>query len=167
MEWFAYAVPALGDTIGVVYLNGAEVLRSNVGGGVPLRPMLAPAAALPADETSFYFSTNISPALLRAGTNVLAVEIHQNTVNSAADLSFALELRGVEFDPGLILARLGEDLVLAWPAPSASYILESIPAFTAHSAWTPVNLPVVVASGQNQVTLPPAGEAQLFRLRRP
>ncbi len=163
----ALLVRLLRDDGGVVYLNGAEVLRSNVGGGAPLYPMLAPTAALPADETSFYYSTNISPALLHAGPNVLAVEIHQNTVNSTADLSFALELRGVEFDPGLILARLGEDLMLAWPAPSAGYILESTPALTAHSTWTPVSLPVVVTNRQNQVTLPPSGEAQLFRLRKP
>jgi hypothetical protein len=163
----ALLVRLLRDDGGVVYLNGAEVLRSNVGGGAPLHPMLAPAAALPADETSFYYSTNIAPTLLRVGANVLAVEIHQNTVNSAADLSFALELRGVEFDPRLALACLGEDLALAWPAPSAGYILESTPALTANSTWTPVNLPVVVTNGQNQVTLPPSGEAQLFRLRKP
>ncbi len=98
---------------------------------------------------------------------MVAVEIHQNTVNSAADLSFALELRAVEFDPWLTLARLGEDLALVWPTPSAGYILESTPAFTASPTWTPVNLPVVVTNGQNQVTLPPSSEAQFFRLRKP
>ena len=163
----ALLVRLLRDDGGVVYLNDVEVFRSNMGGGAPLYPMLAPAAARPTDETSFYYSTNISPALLRPGANVVAVEIHQNTVNSAADLSFALELRAVEFDPWLVLAHQGGDLALAWPAPSAGYILESTPAFTANSTWTPVNLPVVVTNGQNHVTLTPAGEAQFFRLRKP
>lgn len=157
----------LRDDGGVVYLNGQEVFRSNIGGGVPLCQMLAPAAALPADETSFYYPSNILPLLLRAGTNVLAVAIHQNTVNSTSDLSFALELRGVEFDPWLALAHAGDNLALTWPSPSAGYILESAPAFIANPSWTPVNLPSVVTNGHNLVILPPSGEAQFFRLRKP
>ena len=160
-------VRLLRDDGGVVYLNGLEVFRSNVGGGAPIYQMLAPAAALPADETSFYYSTNIPPALLRAGTNVLAVEIHQNTVNSAADLSFALELRAVEFDPRLVLARAGANLALAWPTPSAGYSLESTPALAANSSWTPVNLPSIVTNGHNWVVLPSSSDPQFFRLRKP
>jgi hypothetical protein len=129
--------------------------------------MLAPAAALPADETTFYYSTNLSSALLRAGANVLAVEIHQNTVNSSADLSFALELRGVEFDPRLTLRRLGENLALSWPTPSAGYVLEAASALTVAPAWAAVNLPVVVTNGQNQLTLPPSDAVQFFRLHKP
>jgi hypothetical protein len=67
----------------------------------------------------------------------------------------------------ILLARLGEDLVLAWPEPSAGYILESTPPSTANSTRMPVILPAVGTNGQNQVTLPPSGEAQLFRLRKP
>ena len=160
-------VRLLRDDGGVVYLNGTEVFRSNVGGGAPLYQMLAPSAALPADEASFYYATNIPAALLRAGTNVLAVEIHQNTVNSAADLSFALELRGVESDPCLVLARAGESVALTWPAPADGYILESTPALAANSTWTPVNLPVVVTNGYHLLLLPPSGQAQFFRLRKP
>ena len=89
----------LRDDGAVVYLNGTEVFRSNVGGGAPIWPMLAPLDALPADETSTYYSTNIPAALLLPGANVLAVEVHQNFVGSLADLSFALELRGVESLP--------------------------------------------------------------------
>ena len=163
----ALLVRLLRDDGGVVYLNGREVLRSNLGGGAPLHPMLAPAAALPADETSFYYSTNLSPALLRAGSNVLAVEIHQNAVTSGADLSFALELRGVEFDPRLTLQHLGENLALSWPTPSAGYVLEAAPALVAAPAWAAVNLPVIVTNGRNQVLLPPADAAQFFRLRKP
>jgi len=157
----------LRDDGGVVYLNGTEVFRSNVGGGAPLYQMLAPAAALPADETSFYYSTNPGPALLSPGTNVLAVEIHQNAVGSTADLSFALELRAVEYNPLLSVARTGTDLTLTWPTPAIGYVLESTPAPVTKATWTTVNLPVVVTNGHNQVTLPPADQAQFFRLRKP
>ena len=160
-------VRLLRDDGGVVYLNGTEVFRSNVGGGAPVYQMLAPAAALPADETSFYYATNIPAALLRAGTNVLAVEIHQNTVDGNADLSFALELRGVEFDPWLAIAHSGDNLALTWPTPSAGYILESTPALITSPSWTPINLPPVVTNSHNLVVLPPSGEAQFFRLRKP
>ncbi len=157
----------LRDDGGVVYLNGQEVFRSNVGGGAPLYQMLAPAAANGADETSFYYWTDLAPTLLQPGTNVVAVEIHQNTVTSTADLSFALELRAVEFDPFLTLSRAGEDLALAWPAPAAGYILESNSALAGTSSWTPVLLPSVVTNGYNWVVLAPSGDGRFFRLRKP
>jgi len=51
-----------------------------------------------------------------AGTNVLAVEVHQNSPESS-DLSFDLEL--VAFPPGafpvLGVARTNELLALSWP----------------------------------------------------
>jgi hypothetical protein len=160
-------VRLLRDDGGAVYLNGTEVFRSNLGGGAPIYRMLAPAAALPADETSFYYSTNLSPSLLRAGPNVIAVEIHQNTVNNTADLSFALELRAVEFDPRLSVARAGANLALTWPAPSAGYLLESTPALAANSSWTLVNPPPVLTNGHNLILLPASIDPQFFRLRKP
>src|SRR5207249_3106285 len=44
------------------------------------------------------YPTNVSPGLLVEGTNVLAVEIHQNT-GTSSDISFDLELVGVPSIP--------------------------------------------------------------------
>ena len=78
------------DDGAVIYLNGVEVFRSNMPGGVVGYTTLASSAEDTAIENNFH--TNALPALLLVpGTNVLAVEIHQNSVSSS-DLSFELEL---------------------------------------------------------------------------
>jgi hypothetical protein len=85
-------VQLLRDDGAVVYLNGTEVFRSNMPVGPITFTNVALAAVSGADETTF-FSSGVSPALLREGSNVLAVEIHQN-VGTSTDLSFDLQLTG-------------------------------------------------------------------------
>ena len=66
----------------------------------------------------------------------MAVEIHQRSANSS-DLSFALELRGVEHDPRLTIAPVAGETWLTWPFPSASYGLQSTTNLSA-GVWLPV-----------------------------
>jgi phosphodiesterase/alkaline phosphatase D-like protein len=84
----------LRDDGAVVYLNGTEVFRSNMPAGALTSTTWA-STALGAPHESAYVSTTVSPATLVAGTNVLAVEVHQANATSS-DLSFALELIGTE-----------------------------------------------------------------------
>ena len=78
------------DDGAVVYLNGVEVFRSNMPSGVVSYTTLASGAEDTAIENNFH--TNALPAsLLVAGTNVIAVEIHQSAANSS-DTSLELEL---------------------------------------------------------------------------
>ena len=86
-------VRLLRDDGGVVYLNATEVFRSNMPTGAIANATLASASALGVDETTNFYTGVINPALLRGGTNVVAVEIHQNALNSS-DLSFDLALLG-------------------------------------------------------------------------
>jgi len=74
----------------VIYLNGVEIVRSNMPGGSIAYNTLATSAIGGADETSWH-QTAVNPALLRVGTNVIAVELHQSAINSS-DISFDLEL---------------------------------------------------------------------------
>jgi hypothetical protein len=84
------ALRTLRDDGAVVYLNGTEVWRSNMpAGAIGYQTLAAVAVGLP-QETTFY-GASVDPALLVAGTNVLAVEIHQVTPASS-DISFDLEL---------------------------------------------------------------------------
>jgi hypothetical protein len=83
-------VRLLRDDGAVVYLNGTEVIRENMPGGAIGFRTLAVNGITGADESTFY-PFSISPTLLIAGNNVLAVEIHQNT-NNSSDISFELEL---------------------------------------------------------------------------
>jgi hypothetical protein len=66
----------LRDDGAVVYLNGTEVFRTNMPTGTIAYTTLANVTVGGADELAFV-SASISPSLLVAGTNVLAVEIRQ------------------------------------------------------------------------------------------
>jgi hypothetical protein len=83
----------LRDDGAIVYLNGAEVFRSNMPTGAVNYLTRASVSVGGADETNLY-AAPISPLLLRDGTNLVAVELHQAASNSS-DLSFDLELTGV------------------------------------------------------------------------
>lgn len=80
------------DDGAVVYLNGIEVLRSNMpAGAISFATPAAGDAVGPAEAA--FFAAAVDPALLVAGSNLLAVEVHQVDPTSA-DLSFDLELLG-------------------------------------------------------------------------
>jgi len=163
----ALTVRLLRDDGGIVYLNGTEVFRSNMGGGTPVWATQAPVTALPTDETTQYYFTNISPVLLRAGTNTLAVEIHQNGTNSS-DLSFALELRAAEHDPALRVEGPGANqLGLSWPYPSSGFVLQSALSLQTPASWSNVNQSIVVTNARNEVILPFTSGPHFFRLRKP
>ncbi len=74
------------DDGAVVYLNGVEVFRN----GMPAGTINYNTLATSNGENSTG-STNLSPARLVQGVNLLAVEVHQNAADSS-DISFDLEL---------------------------------------------------------------------------
>jgi len=82
----------LRDDGAVVYLNGQEVFRSNMPGGVILYSTLASSGVADAAENVFY-ATNIAPSLLVNGTNTFAIEVHQVSPQSS-DVSFDFRLFG-------------------------------------------------------------------------
>jgi hypothetical protein len=82
----------LRDDGAVVYLNGSEVFRTNMPTGTIGHTTLATTAVAGADEAAFV-SAALSPSLLVAGANVIAVEVHQSDLTSS-DVSFDLELSG-------------------------------------------------------------------------
>jgi len=100
----------LRDDGAVVYLNGAEVARSNMPGGAVNYLTLASSAVSGADENAFY-TFALDPAALATGENVLAVEIHQSGPTSS-DISFELEL--LAGDGGPVINR-GPYLQLSTP----------------------------------------------------
>jgi hypothetical protein len=78
------------DDGAVVYLNGAEVFRSNMPSGT----VTAATFAFGAQDENADDVGSVSASLLKAGVNVIAVEVHQSD-GSSSDLSFDLELVGV------------------------------------------------------------------------
>jgi hypothetical protein len=79
----------LRDDGAVVYLNGAEVLRTNMPGGTIGFTTFATTAA--SNDGKPYVEFSIDPSLLVAGNNTLAVEIHQVS-RTSSDISFDVEL---------------------------------------------------------------------------
>ncbi len=77
------------DDGAVAYLNGAEVYRSNMPAGAIGFSTLAVASA---SETTFYTVT-LPGSAIRQGSNVLAIEVHQNQ-RASSDISMVAELIG-------------------------------------------------------------------------
>jgi len=84
----------LRDDGAVVYLNGSEVYRNNMPAGAISYTTLASAGVSGTDESTYYPSA-VNPGYLVPGTNVVAVEMHQNSGGSS-DISFDFELTGVQ-----------------------------------------------------------------------
>jgi hypothetical protein len=79
------------DDGAVVYLNGVEAARFNMPSGPVTYDTLALNAA---DDGANFWPATVPISLLREGTNVMAVEIHQASATST-DISFEMNLLGV------------------------------------------------------------------------
>ncbi len=102
----------LRDDGAVVYLNGVELFRSNMPPGEPTYDTFASSVvASPAQNTYFTYNVPLGH-LLEAGSNVLAVEIHQvNSTSSDIYFDLSLDSRGDAVSVGLPLAR--SDVIVA------------------------------------------------------
>lgn len=78
------------DDGAVVYLNGEEVVRQNLPSG-EITPQTLAGTAIGGAAESQFTSHSIPTTALVAGTNVIAVEVHQVAANSS-DISFDLSL---------------------------------------------------------------------------
>ncbi|MEJ2052722.1 MAG: CotH kinase family protein [Calditrichaceae bacterium] len=100
------------DDGAVVYLNGNEVVRSNMPAGDIMYSTLAASGVSGADEST-YFEYNINKSDLLSGTNVLAVEIHQSS-GSSSDVSFNLSLYAALTDTTTIENIIGADETITY-----------------------------------------------------
>ena len=102
-------------------------------------------------------TTNLPPSVLQAGTNVIAVEIHQQALTSS-DLSFDLELiaNPAPPPPRLESSLLNGELVLYWSDPT--FTLEHNDNLAAPS-WTSLAAP-------SPIPIIPTIARQFFRLRK-
>ena len=128
------------DDGAAVYLNGREIYRSNLQPGPLSWNSLAPVATDGANETAVFDATLPTTGLL-AGTNILAVEVHQNSVGSS-DLGFNLALVGLDD------TNAATGIYITSPAAGAHYnspATVSLSAFAA--APSPVTLVEYFANG--------------------
>lgn len=143
----------------VAYLNGVEIFRMNM----PTNPIFyvtVPTTAIGGTNESHYFPTNINNALLRDGTNVLALELHQT--QGTSDAGFDLELIGSVSPPApppaLTIERLLSPMLavrLHWPG--SGFILQH--AAQVNGPYT--NLPTAISPH----SVAPADRSQFYRLK--
>lgn len=93
----ALILRVLRDDGAVVYLNGTEVFRSNMPTGSISYLTLATLVGGNAPEENKFYVTSLQPGVLRSGTNLIAVEVHQGRVTST-DVSFDLALGVTELN---------------------------------------------------------------------
>lgn len=82
-------VRVMRDDGAATYLNGVQITRGNLAAGATYLTRARSNYGPPAETK--YYTANVNPALLVAGENVLAAEVHQYSGGSV-DLSFDLEL---------------------------------------------------------------------------
>ena len=95
--WSQLRLRLVRDDGAVVWLNGREIWRTNMPDGPVTATTDAVAAVGGADESRWFETLVRNPGFV-AGTNVLAVQIHQKGTTSS-DLSFDLEARGTNPEP--------------------------------------------------------------------
>ena len=119
------------DDGALIHINSNEVVRIGVPAGSIANTTLANAG--PPDEAAFE-TYNIGVSNLVAGINIIAVEIHQVTLNSS-DISFDLQLLAQGNVPLSILSSVydanNEQLILTWnSAPGAVYAIDNVQDIT-------------------------------------
>ncbi len=145
-------VSLLRDDGGQVYLNGTLVFTS---------PANFPSTTATPDDGSIYHRTNVAPASLVAGPNIVAVHVAQNNTTSS-DTSFDLMLwgqTGTISVPSPHIVNNGTQIVITW---TGSAVLQQAVAVTGPFVDVPGN----PGSGYT-IPLPAPGNAQFYRLRAP
>lgn len=160
----------LRDDGAVVYLNGGEVFRSNMPEGSIGYSTLALSAVSGSGEQTYY-ETIVPVAGLLPGMNLVAVEVHQNSVSSS-DLAFDLALEGLGFQ-GLPVRALapppeirGGQLQFLWPAQMHGWQLYSSPALGPQADWQPVMNVILQTNGFYLFRTAPTGDTRYFRLEQ-
>lgn len=88
----SFTINLVRDDGAVVYINGTEVIRDNMPTGTVTHSTLA-SSAISSTGESTPVSYTLSPCAFVEGTNTIAVEIHQDALNSS-DISFKLQMTG-------------------------------------------------------------------------
>ncbi len=145
----------LRDDAGVVYLNGKEVFRSL---NLPAAPAVIDFTTTATATGENTVDTAVLPATdLRAGENLVAVEIHQESISSS-DVSFDFELIAApQVTLQLRVAKFGTDHVLYWDDANAH--LEVAPAVGPNASWSRIETP-------SPYTIPTDGNAGFYRLAK-
>jgi hypothetical protein len=135
------------DDGAIVYLNGQELFRANMPAGTVTYSTLAPDTL-----ENEWFTNTIPTSALVAGTNLIAVEVHQQALDSS-DLTFDFEL--LQMLPLKINAVPFADHLLLYGTGDS--ILEEASAI--HGPWTEIQ------PGTRTLEVTPNQSKNFYRLR--
>ncbi len=156
------------DDGGVVYLNGKEVFRSNLPTGTLNYLTRASTKVSGADETTF-FETDLASANFLKGTNVLAVEIHQDSPTST-DTAFNLRLNALlapsQNPPTLVTAQTVDGLRVSWPVSFVGWRIEAASGVGPGGVWQTLDATIGSEGGRFFVDVPAEDAVRFLRLAR-
>ncbi len=110
-------ISLLRDDGAVVYINGVEVVRSNMPDG-PIHYNTRAASTVAGTDEDIFFEYNVPSSYLQAGLNVIAVEVHQRRPTSS-DVSFDLKLEFAPLEyfkklPYLLYTGKNDEMLIIW-----------------------------------------------------
>jgi len=130
------------DDAAVFYLNGTEILRLNLPTGpISYATRASSCTEGPCQTTAL---NNIG-SLLRSGTNVLAVELHNCTeadpvqTDATFDAELTVSFRNPPIVPDMNIARQGSNIILTWTGQTNIWRIEQ--ATSLAGPWSPVTTP--------------------------
>ena len=157
------------DDGAVVYFNNVEVWRDNMPAGAVAFGTLASAPLSGSSQTQFITSA-ISPSVLVSGTNIIAVEIHQDSVTTP-DARFDFELTAQALVPSaseLSVFRSGTGTTLAWPEAAGLFRVFAATNLAPPVFWATTTNAPLLSNGQWSVQFPmTTNGTRFFRLQTP
>ena len=160
----SYLLRVLKDDRCLVYINDVLVY-SDITNAVVNYDTYPPGAI--AHDGTVYVETNVPPGVLVAGTNIVAVEVHQEGPDST-DISFDLMLWGVSGGgPRLTIVQTGPTSAeVSWGADAVGYFLQVNTGDVGTAGdWSDVG-GVITGAGSFPVSFPPP-DRKFFQLRKP
>ncbi len=103
-EFLDLKLELLRDDGAVVYINGKEVTRSNMPTNKYIYYNTTAKSAISGTAENTYYVYTVSSAYLVSGTNLIAVEVHQNS-GTSSDVSFDLKLSTEPNPTGTVLVH--------------------------------------------------------------
>ena len=161
----ALSARILRDDAAVVYLNGAEVWRDeNLPSTGAINYNTPAQAALGGADESTWIQFPLNPSALLLGTNIIAIEVHQNSTTSS-DLAMNFELTSTLLLPlDAQISMAGS--TLSWPLDAGWFTVYTATNLVPPVTWTPLTNPAVLIGNEWKVTLPAVtNEQRYFRLQ--
>jgi len=133
----------LRDDGAVVYLNGNEIVRSNMPTGTISNSTYSSAVVGDAEETTF-FEFTVNNSFLVAGVNVLAVEVHQCNATSS-DVSFDCNLSAVLNQQSTVENVIGTNQIINYSLTDDTEIIAEFEKVSSSELAQVINEPITLS----------------------